>query len=81
MTIPFDPKLADDVFGESRVEIPKYTKIGFESIKFGRVQTIITIVHEEVHHRLAARGWEFLQLENYAERVAQRFARMIGWRH
>jgi hypothetical protein len=54
----------------------KVTRIGSLAVDAGREQTLITIVHEEMHHRLWARGWE--QSNNYVEAVAQRFASMKG---
>jgi hypothetical protein len=54
----------------------KWTEIGPVAIEKGRRETLITIVHEEMHHRLDIRGW--YQSEAYVEAVAQRFARMIN---
>jgi RHS repeat-associated protein len=54
------------------------TEISIRAIRAGRAETLITIIHEEMHHRLWARGW--MQSEYYVEAVAQRFASMIGVR-
>jgi RHS repeat-associated protein len=70
----FDPNLLDNEFGKAVLNVS--TKIGFNAIKFGRLEIIKTIAHEELHHRLAGRGWE--QLEPYVEKIASRFAEMIG---
>ena len=52
------------------------TRIGPLALEEGRRETLITIVHEGMHHRLWARGWP--QSEAYVERVAQRFAQIRG---
>jgi RHS repeat-associated protein len=54
----------------------EWTKIGEPAIRAGRRETVVTIAHEEMHHRLWSRGW--LQSENYVEKVGQRFANMKG---
>jgi hypothetical protein len=46
----FDPNLNPHYYGEAMKDT--YTKIGPLAIKAGRVETIITMAHEEMHHRL-----------------------------
>ncbi len=71
----YDPAMPLDVYGRARRDT--YTRVGPLAIQGGPRETLITIAHEEMHHRLWARGW--LQSEWYVERVAQRFARLKGW--
>lgn len=70
----YDPNLDPDTYGEAMRDT--YTKIGPLSINEGRPETGITILHEEMHHRLWERMWA--QSEKYVEDVAQRFWQMIG---
>ena len=71
----YDPGMPLNQYGEAAYG--SYTKVGASAINGGRGETLITIAHEEMHHRLWARGWP--QSESYVERVAQRFARLKGW--
>ena len=70
----YDPSMPRDTYGVATRGTS--TRIGPLAIEEGRNETLITIVHEEMHHRLWARGWP--QSEAYVERVAQRFARIRG---
>jgi len=75
----YDPTMPLSQYGEA---LPgRYTRVGPLAIEAGRRETLVTIVHEEMHHRVYARGWRMPlpQEEAYVERIAQRFARMKGW--
>ena len=75
----YDPTMPLSQYGEA---LPgRYTRVGPLAIGAGRRETLVTIVHEEMHHRVYARGWRMTlpQEEAYVERIAQRFARMKGW--
>jgi hypothetical protein len=71
----YDPTMPFYKYGEAAQGL--YTKVGSLAIQEGRRETLLTIAHEEMHHRLWARGW--LQSEAYVESIAQRFARLKGW--
>jgi len=75
----YNPDIPLNIYGRARQNT--FTQIGPRAIQEGRGETLITIVHEEMHHRLWARGWQLPRVveENYVERVAQRFARLKGW--
>ncbi|MBC7344079.1 MAG: hypothetical protein H5U03_01380 [Clostridia bacterium] len=75
----YSPDIPLDTYGLARRNT--FTQIGPRAIQEGRRETLITIVHEEMHHRLWARGWRLPVAveEDYVERVAQRFARLKGW--
>ncbi len=75
----YNPDIPLDIYGRARQNT--FTQIGPRAIQEGRGETLITIVHEEMHHRLWARGWQLpLEMEeSYVERIAQRFARLKGW--
>ena len=73
----YDAALAEA--GEAMRNYPArmgHTHVGREAIQAGRSETIITIAHEEMHHRLWARNLP--QCEFHVEHVAIRFARMKG---
>jgi len=70
----YDSEMPLDRYGVATRNVS--TRIGPLAIDEGRRETLVTIVHEEMHHRLWARGAR--QSESYVEAVAQRFARMIG---
>ncbi|MGB9880348.1 MAG: hypothetical protein ACPLRM_06260, partial [Anaerolineae bacterium] len=75
----YDPSIPRIRYGEA---LPgRYTRIGPLAIEEGRRETLVTIVHEEMHHRVYARGWRMPRHleEAYVERIAQRFARIKGW--
>jgi RHS repeat-associated protein len=75
----YNPDIPLNIYGRARQNT--FTQIGPRAIQEGRGETLITIVHEEMHHRLWARGWQLPRVveENYLERVAQRFARLKRW--
>ena len=72
----YDPNMPVTQYGEAARG--SYTRIGPLAVEEGRSETLVTIVHEEMHHRLWARGWP--QSEDYVEAVALRFAEAIGGR-
>ena len=69
----YDPDIPHPIAGQSYKR--RFTHIGPAAVQAGRRETLITIVHEEMHHRLFARDW--LQNDLYVEGVAQRFAQFI----
>ena len=75
----FNPDLPNDTYGQATRGLS--TEIGPLAIIEGKVETLITIAHEEMHHRVWERGWKLAgqALENYVEKVAQRFARLKGY--
>jgi len=72
----FDPSMPFMRYGEAVRGL--YTRIGPLAVEEGHVETLIAIVHEEMHHRLWARGVPTYLHHPYVEEVAQRFARLKG---
>ncbi len=73
----YDSEMPLDIYGMATRN--ESTRIGPLAIDQGRRETLVTIVHEEMHHRLWARGVPSNLHHPYVERVAQRFARLEGW--
>jgi RHS repeat-associated protein len=70
----FDPTLPPDEFG--RMRFGDFTRVGPSAIEAGRRETLVTIVHEEMHHRAFSRGWWY-HTEEFVEKIALRFADMV----
>jgi len=73
----YNPNIPSDIYGLARRSA--FTQVGPQAIQEGRGETLITIVHEEMHHRLWTRGVPTHLHHPYVENVAQRFARLKGW--
>jgi uncharacterized protein RhaS with RHS repeats len=58
----------------------RYTRIGQLAVDEGRRETLVTIVHEEMHHRLYNKKQHNKNTNAYVEPIAQRFANMKGLR-
>jgi hypothetical protein len=75
----YDPALQNhplNPYGTARQNV--FSKVGPPAIEGGYREVLVTIAHEEMHHRLWARGVT-AHSETYVESVAQRFASMKGW--
>jgi hypothetical protein len=76
----YDPEMISLFYGGAQEGVGSF--VGPRAIGAGRRQTIRTIVHEELHHRLWRRGWWYGlkagKWEDYIETVIDRFMRIKG---